>query len=400
MSLLFTPKSIGKMVVKNRFVHAATGEKMCTPDGKCTDEMIDFYRESAEGGVGMIILGQSYVHESGCGIPKVIGLHMDAVVEGYRKLTDELHVCDTRVAAQLGHAGRSVFSHFSISHRAAHGYAPMGPSPVKDVITGIKPREMTEDDIQKLIVCYAQAARRAKEAGFDAVELHACHGDMVSSFLSPYSNRRRDKWGGNIENWVRFTLTIYEKIRELVGDDYPVMIKMNATDYIDGGITIDLSKRYAEKISAVGFDAIELSAGTHNERQFNIMRGDIPEAYPKNKAKTEYERRKFTKIFKAMKDEVKHEEAYLRPFAKEIKKVIGDTPLILPGGLRTVSVMEDILAEGDADFIGLCRPLLRDPYFPNKVRKGLKRSDCLNCNLCMLVSPVACGQRLYRPPHL
>ena len=315
------------------------------------------------------------------------------MIDGYRRLTGEVHAYDVKIAAQLHHIGRAM-----AVFRSDSGIGePIAPSAVKVEQTGIIPREMTEEDIRELITAFAQAARRAKDAGFDGVQIHACHGDLVHSFLSPYTNRRMDRWGGSFEKNMRFLLEIYEKMRESVGDDYPVLVKMNAEDYVKGGITIDLSKRIAEKISAVGFDAIEISAGTHTERQFNIARGDIPMHFVSRHGK-EREQEMF-EILKAIKDEVKFEEAYLRPFAKEIKQVI-DIPLILPGGLRTVSVMEDVLEKGDADFIGLCRPLLRDPDFPNKVRKGLKRSDCLNCNLCLTDKPIMCYQKFYRPPHV
>jgi len=393
MSLLFQPKKIGKMEVKNRLVRSPTAEKRAALDGKCSENLLEFYRELAEGGVGLLITGGAYVIQKGAGFPRLIGLYSDDVIDGYRRLTGEVHAHDVKIAAQLHHIGRAMGF-----FRAGSGISePIAPSAVKIEQTGVIPREMTEEDIRELVTAFAQAARRAKEAGFDAVQIHACHGDLVHSFLSPYTNRRMDQWGGNFEKNMRFLLEIYEKMRELVGNDYPVLVKMNAEDYVKGGITIDLSKRIAEKISAAGFDAIEISAGTHTERQFNIARGDIPMHYVSRHGKEREQ--EMLEMLNAIKDEVKFEEAYLRPFAKEIKQVI-DSPLILPGGLRTVSVMEDVLEKGDADFIGLCRPLLRDPDFPNKVRKGLKRSDCLNCNLCVTDKPIMCYQKLYRPPHV
>ena len=393
MSVLFEPKTIGKMEVKNRLVRSPTGDKMATREGKCTDTLVAFYRALAEGGSGLIITGQAYVHLNGRLLPDFIGLHQDDVIEGYRELTREVQACGAKIIAQLGHGGRCIF-------RADYEFGlPMGPSAVKVELTGMTPREMTEEDIQETIEAFAQAARRAKEAGFDGVQVHACHGYLAHQFLSPYTNRRTDRWGGSVENQLRFPVEIYARIRRLVGDDFPILIKMNAMDYVDGGITLDLSRQHAEKISAAGYDAIELSAGTHLERHFNMSRGDIPKNYFGLRGKNAYEKRKLIKRLKAMKEEVKFEEAYVRPFAKEIKKVI-NVPLILPGGQRTVSVMEEIVRGGDAEFIGLCRPLIRDPDFPNKVRKGLKRSDCLNCNQCLIDKPPICYQKFFRPPHI
>jgi 2,4-dienoyl-CoA reductase-like NADH-dependent reductase (Old Yellow Enzyme family) len=398
MSSLFEPGQIGSMTIKNRLVRSPTGDGgMATLQGQCTERMINLYRELAEGGVGLIITGGAFVQEHGR-FPDSIALFSDEAIEGYTELTREVHAGGAKIAAQLIHSGRAIPKF----ENAADG--PIAPSAIKVESTGLTPREMTESDIQKMISAFAQSARRAREAGFDAIEFHGCHGDLLHSFLSPLTNHRKDKWGGSLENNMRFILAIYEKTREFVGDDYPIMIKVNAMDYIQGGITLDLSKRIAEKISSAGFDAIEISAGTHTERLFNIARGDIPaDVIPPG---TDKKNSPLAKWYLGMKDEVKFKEAYLRPFAGAIKKVIG-IPLILPGGLRTVAVMEDVLEKGDADFIGLCRPLIRDPYFPNRIKRGLKRSDCLNCNRCLTgYSAIAnhnliqCYQKYCRPPHL
>lgn len=392
MSLLFRPKSIGKMKVKNRFVRSPTGDKRATPDGKCTDSILRLYEELAEGGSGLIITGAAYVLKNGKGLPNMLGMYSDHLIEGYKKLAKVVHAHDAKIAIQLWHCGRHVTPSYE------HG-VPMAPSPVKDKVTGITPREMTEGDIQGTIDAFAQAARRVKRAGFDGVQFHAAHGYLIHEFLSPYTNRRTDKWGGSFEKRMRFITEIYERTRNLVGDQYPLMIKVNAHDYVRGGITIGLGKRIAERLSAMGFDAIETSAGVRDERHFNMSRGDIPKNYFGLQGKSAYRRRKIIQNLKAIKDEVKFKEAYLLPFAKEIKKVI-DVPLILPGGLRTVSVMERILREGHADFIGLCRPLIREPDFPRKVReKGVKKAECLNCNLCLVDKPLYCYQKVYRPPH-
>jgi 2,4-dienoyl-CoA reductase-like NADH-dependent reductase (Old Yellow Enzyme family) len=400
MSILFDPGQIGNMRLENRLVRSPTGDGgMASADGKCTDMLIDFYRELVEGGVGLIITGGAFVHRNDRR-PYNIWFDNDDAMNSFIRFTNEIHACNGKVVIQLASAGRE------ISWLDGESGGPIGPSPVKVDYTGLIPREMTEDDIQEFINAFSHAAQRAREVGFDGVEFHACHGSFLHSFLSPYTNRRRDKWGGSFENSMRFLLEMYEKTRELVGDDYPILIKCNAHDYFEGGITIDLSKRIAERISAVGFDAIEISAGTHTESMFYIARGDIPTNYNIVGARADEKksRKALSLQFKAMINEVKFKEAYLRPFAREIKKVI-DIPLILPGGLRTVSIMEDILEKGDADFIGLCRPLIRDPYLPNGIKRGLKKSDCLNCNWCLIgyqyehPKLLQCYQKLFHPPH-
>lgn len=400
MSLLFDPGQIGNIRLKNRFVRSPTGDGgMASVDGKCTDMLIGFYRELVDGGVGLIITGGAFIHQIDR-IPYNIWFDNDEAIDSFIRFTDEIHAENGKVVIQLASMGRE------IPELGGEYGGPIGPSPVKVEYTGITPREMTEDDIQEFINAFSHAALRAKEVGFDGVEFHVCHGSFLHSFLSPYTNRRKDKWGGTFENSMRFLLDMYEKTRALVGDDYPILIKCNAEDYIKEGITIDLSKRIAERISAVGFNAIEISAGTHTESMFYMARGDVPANYNISGARADKQlsQEALSLQFKAMINEVKFEEAYLRPFAREIKKVI-NIPLILPGGLRTVSVMEDILKKGDADFIGLCRPLIRDPYLPNRIKRGLKKSDCLNCNWCLTgyqskhPKLLHCYQKSFRPPH-
>jgi 2,4-dienoyl-CoA reductase-like NADH-dependent reductase (Old Yellow Enzyme family) len=398
MSVLFTPKSIGKVTIKNRFVRSPTGDKSATADGKCTDSLILFYRQLADGGAGLLTTGASFVQLNGQLSPGFIGLHSDDVIEGYLELTKAVHAYPgVKIFVQPHHCGKTTFNR---EFYRTHSGVPISPSPVKDWVIGVMPRQMTEAEIKEVIGSFSQAVRRAKEAGFDGVQFHACHGDLLHQFLSPHTNLRTDKWGGSFENCFRIIREIYDRTRTLVGDDYPLTIKINAQDYQDGGITIDLSKRHAEKLNAIGIDAIEISAGIHGEREFNMARGDIPkDSMFVTGRDTEYGRRQLRKFFAAQKDEIKFKENYLLPFAREIKKVI-DIPLVLPGGMRTVHVMEETINNGDADFIGLCRPLIRDPWFPEKVRKGfVKRSDCLNCNECMGTKAVQCNQKLFRPPH-
>lgn len=393
MSILFTPVRIGNVEIKNRFVRSPAGDKRAAPDGKCTEGLIQFYEDLAEGGSGLIITGAAFVHPKGCGLPNMIGMHSDEVIDGYRTLTDEVHARNSKIFVQIWHCGRHVTPTYQFG-------IPLAPSAVRDKVTGIVPREMTEDDIREAIECFGQASRRVKDSGFDGVEFHGAHGYLIHEFLSPYTNRRTDRWGGSFENRIRFVVECYERARALVGEDFPIAIKMNANDYVDGGITIDLSKEIAARISAIGFDAIEISAGVRDERHFNMSRGDIPKSYFGLKGKSPELRREIMEHLERIKHEVKYEEAYLRPFAKEFKKVIG-VPLIMPGGLKHVSVMEDVIARGDADFVGLCRPLIRDPDFPNKVRdRGLSASDCMFCNQCLVDKPVMCYQKVFRPPHL
>jgi 2,4-dienoyl-CoA reductase-like NADH-dependent reductase (Old Yellow Enzyme family) len=390
MSVLFTPKSIGGMTVKNRLVRAPTVEKLATDDGRCTSELMDLYTRLAEGGVGMIITGGAYTQRNGKGLPRMIGFYRDEVIEGYQKLTDGLHRYDVKVVAQLVHCGRQ-------GPVEVVGETPIAPSAVPNVL-GVIPVAMSVRQISKTIANYTRAAERAKWAGFDGVQIHAAHGYLIHQFLSPRTNKRRDRWGGSFVNRMRFLTEIYRGIRNRLGDGYPIFLRINCSDFLPGGLGPGDAIAIARRMSSLGVDAIEPSAGTW-ESHFHMSRGDIPKHYWIY-ARAEGEEKEKIKIqLAAMAPEVRFQEAYLLEYAREIKKKIA-CPLILPGGMRTVKVMERVLLQGEADFISLCRPLIRDPEFPNLIRRDLvERSSCLNCNLCLIDKPPVCYQMRVRPPH-
>jgi 2,4-dienoyl-CoA reductase-like NADH-dependent reductase (Old Yellow Enzyme family) len=392
MSLLFEPGRIGKLTIKNRFVRTAAGDGWCTENGECTPELVKYYSQLADGGSGLITTGATYVLEK-YKVGRFIGMYDDRLINGYKKLTKAVHDYDAKIICQIFLPGR------------AHFFGEFGPSPVSLELTGAPCREVSEDEIYEFINAFGQAARRCKEAGFDGIQFHAAHGYLFHSFLSPHDNLRKDKWGGSFENNMRFLLECYQACRKTVGDDYAITIKVSVQDYLEGGLTFDLGKHYATKMSEVGFNAIETSAGVNTDRPYYYMaKGDLPGnmvIFGKDKEQT----RQMLRNIKNFEEDIKFREAYFRPFAKEIKKVV-KMSVILPGGNRTVSNMEDILKSGDADFIGMCRPLIREPDFPNKVKKwGQEKAGCLNCNRCFTSGkgpsePNKCYQLLFRPDRL
>ncbi|MBA7607210.1 NADH oxidase [subsurface metagenome] len=231
------------------------------------------------------------------------------------------------------------------------------------------PREMTTYEIEETIESFAQAARRAKEAGFDGVQLHGAHGYLISEFLSPYTNRRTDQYGGDTDKRLRFVEQIYRRSRELVGDGFPILIKMNCDDFLEGGITLDESKKITKMLSNMGFDAIEISScmwETVKRKKKEI--GWKPTFIPESR----------------MSVGSINEPAYHSPYAKEIKKVI-DIPLILVGGINSIDLVEEILNKGDADFVSFSRPLIREPDLPNRWMKGIGSTivECAYCNNCL-----------------
>jgi 2,4-dienoyl-CoA reductase-like NADH-dependent reductase (Old Yellow Enzyme family) len=238
---------------------------------------------------------------------------------------------------------------------------------------------MTTEEIEETIEAFAKVARRAKEAEFDAVQLHAAHGWLLSEFLSPYTNRRTDEYGGTTENRVKIVEDIYKRIVENVGKDFPILIKINVDDFLEGGINLKESKRIAKRLSKRGFAAIETSGcmwevTTRSREELGWNPVMLPESRTNIRSKDK--------------------EAYFLPHAREIRKVIA-APLILVGGIRSLDVIENIMAEGSVDFVALCRPLIRQPDLPNKWLKeiGGLTADCISCNGCVrstMVGSIKC----------
>ncbi|WP_297213364.1 MULTISPECIES: NADH:flavin oxidoreductase [Thermodesulfovibrio] len=347
---LFSPFEIKSIKISNRIVRSATYEKMADEDGFVTDKLINLYVNLAKGGVGLIITGNVLVHISGRSAPKMLCLHNDFYIEGLKKLTDAVHDEGGKIVIQLSHGGRQCASIF------LHGRQPLAPSAVYEPVYKVTPKEMTQEEIWEIVESFGKAARRAKEAGFDGVQIHGAHGYLVNQFLSPYTNRRNDYWGGDEERRFHFLEEVYNSIRENVGYDYPLMIKLNASDFIEGGLTLEESLRIAKRLENLGIDAIEVSGG-------------IVESKPD-------ERPVRPKI------DSKEKEAYFREFSKEFKKTI-KVPIMLVGGIRSRSTAEDILEKNEADLISLSRSLIREPDLPKKWEKGKDTADCIYCNGCM-----------------
>ena len=358
-SLVFKPKEIGGMVIKNRLVRSATYAGMAEA-GRVTNELVELYENLAEGGVGLIITGYAYVQLSGRSTPYMMGIDREDLIPGLKKISEAVHEHGDgcKVAVQLAHCGRqSLYLENTIA-----------PSAVFEPIANKMPREMTIEEIEETVEAFAEAARRAKEAGFDAVQLHAAHGYLLSGFLSPYTNRRTDEYGGNTERRVKIVLDIYSRIIEKVGKDFPIMIKMNVDDFLEGGIDLNESKKITEKLSTMDFAAIETSGS-----MWEVM----------TRSEEELGWKPIYGVSSRTNIMSKDKEAYNLPYAKEIKRLI-DIPLILVGGIKSLDVIEKILVEGSADFVALSRPLIRQPDLPNRWLNGIGglTADCISCNAC------------------
>jgi len=340
---VFEPIKINQIELANRFVRSATWEGMAGDDGSVSDKLVDTMAVLAKGGVGLIIPGHIYVKPEGKATPWQTGIDKDELVPGLKKLTDAVHSNGSKVVAQISHAG-------NFTSEAITGQTPVVVSDFDGVAK--EPRkELSETDIQDVIDAFTQAARRAKEAGFDGVQLHSAHGYLLSQFLSPQFNRRKDNYGGAIENKARIHLEIYQAIRKVVGSDFPIIMKINGTDGTKSGLALEESVQVGKLMADSGLDAIEVSGGPMPT---------VPEIDSEDK------------------------EAFFRPQAKAFKDAL-DIPIILIGGVRSLNVAERLLDEGTVDMISMARPFIREPNLVNRWKGGdEEKAACISCNGCMM----------------
>jgi 2,4-dienoyl-CoA reductase-like NADH-dependent reductase (Old Yellow Enzyme family) len=312
---LFEPYTIGKLQLKNRFVRSATYDVSADESGAVTDTSVAMYRELGKGGVGLVVGGYAFVSANGQSWPGQYGVHTDAMIPGLRRMVRAAHDGGAKIALQIAHAGTYT------PYLGKKGIPALAVSKLEGAQA--PQREMTNEDIESIVVDFGAAARRAKEAGFDAVQFHATHGYLGSQFLSPLSNRRQDRWGGSLENRRRFHLAVVDEIRKVMGPNYPVMIKLGVEDDAQGGLSIDEGVKAAREIAKHGTDAIEVSTGS----------GDI-------------------NIFSQVKAKGAPEDAYFRARAKAVKQAVS-VPVMAVGGIRSLKTAEDIVASGDADLISM-----------------------------------------------
>lgn len=381
MAQIFEETSIKTLRLKNRLVRSATHEGMSDAEGFPGKGLFDLYGRLADGGVGLIITGYAFVCRDGnSNFKGMQGIDRDEHIPAYRELVRHVHAHGTKIAMQIAHCGRQTTPE-------AAGVRPIAPSAVREKTFFVIPRQMTEDDIERIIEAFAQAARRVKESGFDAIQIHAAHGYLISQFLCPYTNRRKDRWGGPIDNRMRIVAEIYARCRKLAGDEFPILIKINGHDTKRGGLKVEEAVIMARLMSEMGFDGIEVSCGIFEDNQSTI-RGDLPveailDDWDIYKRKSLMYRAFMRHFGRRIVNPKPFSEAYNLEAARAIKKAV-DVPVFLVGGMVNPATMERIIGDGDADYISLCRALVADPKFPEKIRDGSREhSRCIHCNLCM-----------------
>lgn len=358
MSKLFEQSTINGMKLSNRFVRSATWEAMATDSGAATPRLTDLMTGLAQGGVGLIISGHAYVCREGQAGPKQLGVYDDELIPGLEDLARAVHQYGSKTVMQLAHAGLTAAADLT-------GMTPLAPSNLQDLHPSAH-KEMTAADIQKAVRAFAAGAARAQKAGFDGVQIHAAHGYLLSQFLSPYFNRRKDDYGGSIQNRARVLLEVLQAIRSTVGDSFPILIKINCRDFHDNGLELADSVQTGIMLAEGGIDAIELSGG-------NRLSGKRVPARVGIKSEDQ--------------------EAYFQNEARTYKNKV-KVPLILVGGNRSFQVAEKLVTEGPADYISMSRPFIREPGLINRWKSGdLSRATCLSDSLCF--GPARKGQGIY-----
>ncbi|MDY5479979.1 MAG: NADH:flavin oxidoreductase [Peptostreptococcus porci] len=319
----FDNTTIGRIYVKNHFVRSATYEGKATIDGRPTDDITKLYIDLTKGNVGTIITSYAYIANYEQPAEYQLGIYCDDMIEDYKKLTDEVHNSGGKIVMQIVHGS-------SISQGYPEKAVILGPSEITHPRSNLTPREMTKDDIENVIGLFASAAARVKKAGFDGVQIHSAHGYLLSQFISPIFNHRTDEYGGSVENRFRILEEVYTAIRDKVGYDYPIWIKINSTDDVERGLTVDEFLFMCKKLSDLGIDAIEVSGN------------------------------KFLKYKET-------DDAYYREAAGKLISLV-DTDVILTGGVRTLEQIERLHNNHNIKFFGFSRPLLKDVNYINKLK--------------------------------
>jgi len=358
MSKLFEATEINGMALSNRFVRSATWEGMATEEGGSTPRLIALMEKLARDGVGLIITGVANVRSDGQWVPRQLGAFKDEFIDGYKNMTKAVHNEDGKIVMQVAHGG--IFARPEIT-----GQIPLVPSELEDSVnwklrSGRKMstvgKEMSIEIIQEMIEDFCSAALRAKESGFDGIQFFAGHGYLFSQFLSPVFNKRTDAYGGNLKNRARILLEVLKNVRMAVGQNYPILVKINSEDFLEEGLTKDESLKVCVMLCEGGVDAIELSGGTW------ISGKNIPSR---------------TKILPEEK------EAYFLEAAKVFNEKI-DVPLILVGGIRSFHIADQLVEESVTDYVSMCRPLIREPGLFKRWKEGnIAKAACISCNQCL-----------------
>lgn len=387
-SILFTPGKIGPLTLRNRTIRSAAFESMC-PGNKPSKELLDYHHSVAAGGIGMTTVAYAAVTRSGLSFDRQLWMRPE-IVPGLRELTDAVHREGAAVSIQLGHCG-------NMSHKAICGETPVGASTGFNLYSPTFVRGLRKDELAPMARAYGDSVRLAREAGFDAVEIHAGHGYLISQFLSPYTNHRKDEFGGSLENRMRFMDMVMDEVMKAAGNETAVLVKMNMRDGFKGGMDIDESLQVAKRLVDDGAQALVLSGGFVSKAPMYVMRGTMP-----IKTMTHYMTCWWLKwgvrmAGRMMIPTVPFKEAYFLEDALRFRKEITQIPLVYVGGLVAREKIDEVLNDG-FEFVQMGRALLNEPGFVNRMKaESMARCNCKHSNYCiarMYTLDMACHQHL------
>ncbi|MFU0784590.1 NADH:flavin oxidoreductase [Clostridium sp.] len=346
---LFHEAKLANITLKNRFVRSATWENMATENGHLTKELYNIYENLSKNEVGLIITGYANIVKEEQPNPGMMGMYDNSFIDEYKKLTNIVHSYDSKIIMQLAYGGTK--TKFNLGERIIYA-----PSAIPERNTNTLGKPMTKEEIDYIVNAFAESGKRVKDSGFDGVEIHGAHSYLINQFLSPYYNRRNDEYGGSLENRMRFLTEIYYKMREKVGEDFPIFVKLTASEFFEGGLTFEETKLICKRLESIGVDGIELSGNIHGKAK--SMVGEVFDGHELKK------------------------EGYFLEYAKIISNII-DLPIITVGGFRNFDNIEKTLNETNIGFFGISRPLLTEPNLIKRWKEGDKKpAKCVSCSKC------------------
>ncbi|MGF7059932.1 NADH:flavin oxidoreductase [Brassicibacter mesophilus] len=330
MSYLLKTLNKCKLVLNNRLVMPPIATSKSEQDGKISKELLDYYDKKSQGGyISLIIIEHSFITQQGKASERQLSIADDNAVEGLKKLANTIHKNGSKAVMQINHAG-------SAAYKDVTGYEPVGPSPIVNPRKGDIPKELNKDEIKNIVKCFKDAALRVKEAGFDGVEIHSAHGYLLNQFFSPLTNKRADEYGGNILGRIKIHLEIIKAIRDVIGDDFPILLRLGASDYMKDGVTIEDSKIAAVAFEKAGVDILDISGGFCGYSVPNLTG-----------------------------------QGYFSSLTEAIKDVVS-VPVILTGGITEINAAEKLLSTGKADLIGVGRAIYKDSTWAENAIKSLE----------------------------
>jgi len=332
MSYLLTPFTEGTLPLPNRLVMPPMATEKADGSGRANKELLDYYDEKTEGGhIGLVIVEHSYISPGGKASPRQLSVADDDTIAGLKQLAHVIQTNGSKAVLQINHAG-------SNTSEEVTGTVPLAPSAVPHPRRKTNPRELTAAEIEDIIEAFGQAARRVKEAGFDGVEIHSAHGFLLNQFYSPLTNKRADHYGGSLNNRINMHLAVIEAVREKVGEDYPLLLRLGASDYMEGGTTIEDSTAAAQEFAKAGVDILDISGGLAGY----IIPGLTGQGF-------------FAPLSEAIKEEV-------------------SIPVILTGGITEAGAAEELLNQGKADLIGVGRAIFKNSSWARRAVESLRSS--------------------------